>query len=203
MAESEIQVTSSGGTRVRTDTKSIGGQTRHQEFFLQGEHSLAAYGVHAAGLSIATLNDHLIQIMAGSSLVVRLRRIWIWQAALAGAANTVAFDLLRLTTAGTGGGTITPRPLDSADSASGATVMSLPTVKGTEGVQIIRGRLGIVAAQPTNPNGQPLVLWDSRPDSKPLIIPSGTSNGIAVKVVGNVATATVDVYAEFVETSFV
>lgn len=203
MSESEVQITSSGGTRLRTDTKSIGGQTRHQEYMLQGEHSLPAYAVHAAGISAATLDAHAIQIMAGSTLPVRLRRIWIWQANLAGGAATVAFDLLRLTTAGTGGGTITPRPLDSADAASGATVMSLPTSKGTEGVQLIRGRLGVVSAQPTNPNGQPLVLCDARPDSKPVIIPAGAANGLAIKVVGNVASLTVDIYAEFVETTFV
>lgn len=204
MAESEVQITSSGGTRLRTDTKTISAVTRHQEYMLQGEHSLPTYGIHAALISVQTLNDHALQIMAGSTLPVRIRLIEIWQAGLAGAAGTAAFDILRLTTAGTGGGSITPRPLDSADSASGATVMSLPTTKGTEGVQIKRGRLGMVAAQPSNPNGQPLTLWSARPDGKPLIIPAGTANGIAIKVVGNATSpASVDLYVEFVETTFV
>lgn len=203
MAESEIQVTSAGGTRVRTDTKSIGGQTRHQEYHLQGEHSLATYAVYAGSVSITNANDHVFQIMAGSTLPVRIRVIRVWQAGLAGTVNTGAFDVFRLTTAGTGGTAITPRPLDSADAASGATAMTLPTVKGTEGVALLRARLAMVAAQPTNADG-PLVVYEARTDAKPLIIPSGTSNGIALKNLSAIASpASVDFYVEFVETSFV
>lgn len=203
MAEAFVNVTEGSGKKLHGWDRVIGANTVIDEFMLPGEYPVASYTFAATGVSIATVNDHLLQIMAGASLNVRIRRIDAWQAGLAGAVSTVALQLLRLTTAGTGGTALTAAKLDTADAAAGATGMTIPTVKGTESTILRTVRMGIVAAQPTNPNGLPLEVWDQIPNSKPVVIPAGAANGIAVKVVGNVAGATMDIYAEIVETSFV
>jgi hypothetical protein len=45
--------------------------------------------------------------------------------------------------------------------------------------------------------------FDEHRSSKPIIIPAGTSNGIAVRINTGVATHTLSVTVEFVETTFV
>jgi len=201
MANSIIQVTSGGGPKISTWNRTIGANSVEEQFLLPGEYPYASYVVVAGGVSAATANAHLIQLMAGSSLNVRIRRIEIYQAGLSSAVNTVAIDTFRLSSAGTGGGVVTPAPLDTTDSASGATAQTLPSSKGTETTVLDRFRLGVVAAQPTNLyTFQPLYAQGA--NTKPLMIPAGTANGIALKIVGNCAGLTLDVSIEFVETAF-
>lgn len=205
MAEAFVNVTEGSGKKLHAWDRVIGANTVLDEFTLPGEYPLATYLISASGISAATLNDHVLQIMAGASLNVRIRRIWAWQAALAGAAGTVALQVLRLTTAGTGGTAITPARADNGDAAAGANAMTLPTAKGTESTVLVPNRrAGVVAAQPTNPNAVPMVVYEENPlqRAKPIVIPAGTANGIAVKATGNVAGLTLDLWAEIVETSF-
>jgi len=200
MAETFINLTEGSGKKAHAWDRTIGANTVLDEFVLPGEYPLATYTVIATAISIATVNDHVVQIMAGASLNVRIRRIKIHQRGLTSGVTMGAFDLYRLTTAGTGGSSITPAKRNNADSAAGATAMSLPSSKGTEGVQVDRLDLAIIQTAPitTGP-----VLWEQHPSTEPLIIPAGTSNGLAIKSVVAAATATVDVVVEIVETSFV
>jgi len=82
--------------------------------------------------------------------------------------------LRRLTTAGTGGSQYIPEKMDPADSASGFTVMTRPTVKGTEGSVILRGQMDAVQQFPLDINFEQAL-------GKPLTIAAGTANGIALK----------------------
>jgi hypothetical protein len=201
VAASNIQITAGSGTRLATYSYTEGGVTVHDEKFIPGEYPYDSYTIHAEGVSGATADAHMLQIMAGASLNVRIRRIRIQQAVLAGAAASIAIDIFRLTTAGTGGTAITPAKMDTGSAAAGCTAMTLPTVKGTESTFVgPRIRLAAVAAQPTNPNG-PFELIQL-PNVLPLRINAGTTNGIAFKATGNLATATWDLYVEVVETSF-
>jgi hypothetical protein len=45
--------------------------------------------------------------------------------------------------------------------------------------------------------------WEQLPNAGPIVIPAGTTNGIAVKILNGIATTTsINVYIEFVETAF-
>ena len=203
MAESIIQVTSAGATKLHTFNRTIGANSVEDEVVLFGENYLASYVVADAEPSIATGNAHCLQIMAGASLKVRIRRIEIQPAGLATAAARGAWGIYRLTTAGTGGTAMTPALLDPADSASGATAMTLPTVKGTEGVIVGILTDAVTQTVPTSGVISPRVAVDfDRPRSKPLIIAAGVANGIAIKNLVAVAAASITINVWFDESNF-
>jgi hypothetical protein len=203
MTETFVNVTEGSGKKLHHDLKTIGANDVLDEYVLPGEYALASYFVSPlAAVSVATANDHALQIMAGSSLKVRIRRIR-WEQngnATTGAIGNV--ELFRLTSAGTGGTAVTPRPFDTSDAAAGCTAMTLPTAKGTEGVLL--ARIAFAYRQTVATSGaqtNPVWEWTQLPGTKPLIIPAGTTNGIALKVSGNTG-ATVIINVELVETSF-
>lgn len=205
MAESFINLTEGSGKKAHTWNRTIGANDVHDEFTLPGEYPLATYSVVATGISAATSADHVIQIMAGSSLNVRIRKIEIQQATLITSASESSVFVMRLTTAGSGGTSVTARPYDSADSAAGATAQTLPSSKGTEGVTLDILRTWPIQTYSTA-GGPGSGQRDERvqlPNTKPIIIPAGTSNGIALKVTTGRAGMSFDVIIEFVETSFV
>lgn len=199
MAEGNINFSEGSGKRIHTWDRTISSTLVQDQFMLPGEFPYASYVATANGISTATSGDDLMQVMAGSSLNVRVRRIVLRQQAAASAVASTVIQIVRLTTAGTGGTSVTPRQLDSADAASGATSMTLPSAQGTAG-NILWNRaiwLGTAAI--------PVVdVWEWRhlPDSKPIIIPAGTSNGIALNLVTGVASASLTIDVEFVETAF-
>jgi len=203
-----IQVTEGSGKRLATGaTYTENSQTVRDEKSILGENYLASYTITTSGtsgVSIATANSHPLQIMAGASLKVRVRRIEVHQATVATTVALPVFSLFRLTTAGSGGTAVTPNPLNPADSASGATAMKLPSSKGTEAAEITTAVpyfMQTLAA--SNQLIQPIIVWDfDRPRSQPLIIAAGTSNGIAVKNVTAVAAGQVVIVAWIDETPF-
>lgn len=207
MAESFVNVTEGSGKKLHTFNRTIGANSVEDEGVFLAENYLASYVIStpfAAAVSTATANSHLLQIMAGASLKVRIRRIEIWQNALATAVAIMDLRIYRLTTAGTGGGVAAVSPEDTADGGAGATAMVLPTAKGTEGV-------GLRAAAPTMVQTlaatalplPPILVWDfDRPRSKPLIIPAGAANGIAIKNITAVAAGAVYINVDIDETNF-
>lgn len=206
MAESFIQLPADGsGKKSHSFDRTIGGNVVHDSVAVAGEQYLASYVVgHEALASTATLDSHLLQLMAGAALNLRVRRIEIYMGALATAATLMNVAVVRLTTAGTGGTAQTARALDPSDAAAGASAMSLPTAKGTEGVRLAWSNpymLQTVAA--SSQLVQPIACWDfDRIHGKPLIVPAGTSNGIAVKNLSAVAGASVLVAVYFDEANF-
>lgn len=209
MAESLVQVTEGSGKKLHTWNRTIGANSVEDEYVLLGENALASYVISSSfgipgGVSTATANSHLLQIMAGASLKVRVRRIEVHQAVAATTAALMHTQILRLTTAGTGGTVIGFAGLDPTDAASGATVMTLPTVKGTEGTGIVSTHAYMMQTIAASAQlGQPIAVWDfDRPRSKPLILAAGTTNGIAVKNVTAIAGGAVTVVAWVDESSF-
>lgn len=205
MAEALIPVTAGSGTNIHSWSKTIGANTVHDQAIFNGEYPYASYTVIASTISVATSTDHILEIMAGSTLNVKIRRIRIEQLANATTAALDSFLLMRVTTAGTGGTAITPGKLDNSDSAAGCTAMTLPSSKGSESTEIRRETLVMrqafltTAAQP-----EESIEWDfDRPRIKPLIIAAGTSNGICIKNGSAIAGATVIVYVELTEQNFV
>lgn len=206
MAESIVQVNSGTGPKLHTFNKTIGANSVEDEVVILGEQYLASYTVTTGAVSTATSASHVLQIMAGASLKVRIRRIELFQLAAATAAAIGQFQILRLGTAGTGGTAITPMQLESTDAAAGATAMTLPTVKGTETGANVLHQANAYLFQTVGASTQftnPLYVWDfDRLRMKPLIIPAGVANGICVKMGAAFAGATVMLVAYFEETSF-
>jgi hypothetical protein len=204
MADASIVVTAGSGTNLHSDTRSYSGSTKHDQYVLPAEFTLPSYVALGASVSIATINDHVIQLMAGSSLNVRIRRIKVEQSSNATTAAATSLSIMRLTTAGTGGSGVTPASFDTADSASGATARTLPSSKGTESTELLRAAMvWRQAVSATGSQFDDIYEWVQHPGMKPIIIPAGTSNGICIKTTSAVAGATVHVTIEFTETAFV
>lgn len=203
MAESLVQVTEGSGKKLHTWSRSIGANTVEDEAVYLADQPLASYSINTAAASLATANDHVLQIMAGASLPVYVRRIQFMQVGLATTAGFSSVQILRLTTAGTGGTASTVAPLDTTDPAAGCTGMTLPTVKGTEGTRLWIGSIGVVQTIPAA-GANPLILdldFD-RLRIKPIRIPAGTANGICVKIITATAAATVASVAFVTEANF-
>jgi hypothetical protein len=208
MAESIVQVTEGSGKKLHTNSRTIGANTVEDEYILAGEPFLAMYRVvmSTTYASFATADSHVLQLMAGASLNVYVRRIRLYQHVAATTGALGSWNVMRLTTAGTGGTAFTPAPVDSTDSASGATAMSLPTVKGTETVGVDQGEAYVIqtigASQ--NPGSLPLLLdFDYRFErTKSIRIPAGTANGIALKNRQAHAAVTGHVVIDFTEANF-
>lgn len=207
MAESTLAVTAGSGSNLRVNTRSISATTTLEQFVQIADPNKATYNIVTAATSIATAASHTLQIMAGSTLPVYLHRIMVWQIGLATSAAIVNWDILRLTTAGTGGTALTPAPLDTTDSASGATAMTLPTAKGTESTALFRFSTSLTQTVATQSGGQMATLladldFDMLLKSKVPRIAAGTSNGIVLKQVTGAAAATVYVVATISEASY-
>lgn len=204
MSESFVQVNSGTGPKLHTNQRTIGANNVEDEVVVQGEQYLASYLFNPANVSIATSADHFLQIMAGASLNVYVRRIRVFQAVLATTAAIFTVGLLRLTTAGTGGTAVTPQALDSTDGAAGATAMVLPTVKGTEGANLGVATAMLTQTVPTAGGSLLLVEWDfdKMYKSKHLRIPAGTANGICLKTGSGHAGASVRWEAWITEANF-
>ena len=195
MAESIVQVTEGVGKKLHTNSYTVGANTVEDEFMVPGPFPYATYTVYATAVSGATGASHVMQLMAGASLKVRIARITVQMIAVPVNANRL--EIVRLTTAGTGGTAVTARPFETSDAAAGAAGMTLPTVKGTEGVFL--GSLAPTLA--TAVGSTTKWEWVQHPNSKPIIIPTGTANGIALKAAG-LAASTYDIEILFVETAF-
>lgn len=205
MAASNLSITQGSGTRLATNSYTEGGVTVHDEKTILGEPYLAAYTIApGGGISTATLDSHMLQIMAGASNRVRIRRIELYQQAAATTATLMGIQIMRLTTAGTGGGSQTPNPLDPADGGAGMSAMTLPTAKGTETSVMWSGAVYMMQTIAASAAlASPLVVIDfDKLRSKPLTIAAGTSNGIAIKNTAAVAAGTLRVTVWADESTF-
>lgn len=205
MGESFVNVTEGSGKKLHTNLRTIGANDVHDEVVVSGLPYLATYSLNIGFISIATLNDHIVQLMAGSSLVVYVHEIMLTQDSVATTAAFAAFRLLRLTTAGTGGTAGTPTPHDSTDAASGATGMTLPTAKGTEGTVFdTQSRYVTQTPGAAAMAGNLTYYWAAPPGGlvKPIRIPAGTANGIALKSLRAVSGCTVNGHVTFSEANF-
>ena len=200
MTANQITYTEGAGAVLDAYSRTYGAGEQKVQKVITVHTDAPTYSIALCGIGIGTSTDHLLQLMNGASGVMIVTRVHVAQFALAGADAAWGFDLFRLTSAGTGGSSVATsgaNPVlvanDPGDSAfSGAAKYAVTSSKGTEGDQIARRRLTIKTAQPTS-----YVEWTPAPGSKGIVVPAGTSNGIAVKNVTSVATATVDIMVTF------
>lgn len=205
--DSTIGVNEGVNKFLRALQRSIGGTNVQLQGIHLEEPALATYAIQTGAISAATANDHLLQIMAGSTLNVYLRRLQVFQVGLATAAAVGRWELKRLTSAGTGGTAITANPMDATDAAAGAAGMSLSTVKGAEGVNLAAGSWQLTQTVATQaPGRDPTMLLDLDFDKlfrgKPPRITAGTANGLVLKHLTAIAAATVVVAAVVTEANF-
>lgn len=205
MAESYVQVTEGAGKKLHTIQRTIGANSVEDEVVVAGLPHLSTYRSTATGaVSAATADTHLLQLMAGPSLNVYVRRIRVYQAVLASALAAGAMDVKRLVAAGSGGTALTSIALDSTDPSAGATLQTAPTSKGTVGSALSRHIAIFMAAWPTAGGESALLTeWEFGDElSKMLRIPAGTSNGIAVVQATAIAGASIYIETEFIEANF-
>lgn len=197
-----IQVTSGTGPKIATGpTYTENANVVQDQKVILGEPYLATYALTHTPVTTGNSNSDFLEIMAGASLNVRIRYMEVLQLVLATTAAITNILLVRLTSAGSGGTAVTPRPLNPADSAAGATAMTLPSVVGGQGATIANScPYFLQTANASTQFQQPIITWDFR--QAPLIIPAGTSNGITIRITAAVAAATATSNVYFAESAF-
>lgn len=196
MAGSHIQVTTGSGPFIATGASYTEASTTVlDQKVIEGEPYLPAY--HAWMISCgAAANAHVMALMAGASLNVYIRRISLFGTA-AGAGELI-MQVTRLTSAGnTNNGTNGLGQLDATDSAPGATILTSPTNKGTEGAIVT-----MLALQIQTTAGAVMEWRFDGSRTKGLKIAAGTSNGIALKAYNGGAGNSISGFIEFVEAPF-
>lgn len=154
-----------------------------------GQSDDATYCVSRAGVAPTTATE-LITIeafaaTASLSGAVRIQRIEITQVGSQTTAGIVVLQLLRTTTAGTGG-VVTPTVMDPADPAYPGICRANPTA-GTESTVLLDIPIYVPAAIGAF---VPIVIDMATVDSiKTPVIPAGTANGIALKHPGAAGAA--------------
>lgn len=193
-----------GGKKLHYDLKTIGANDVLDEYVLAGEVSLSSYNLSSSTVVLTTANDHLLELMCGVALNIRLRRVRIYQTVLVTAAAIARFQLIRLSTAGTGGTVVTPRVITNTTPAAAATGMTLPTVKGTEGSTLDEATAGLMQTAPAAGGSTLLVDWDldKLGHVGGYYLPAGSANGVCVKNTAAFAGASVMVVATFTEMNF-
>ena len=206
MAESSLAVTPGSGLNLRTNSRSVGGSTVHEQGVMSAEGNAATYTASAKAVSLLTSASHLLVLQADGTNYIRLRRVTIQQVGVATSATPADISIVRSTTAGsTFGTTITPVALDLAASAFSGVCGSLPSVKGTVSTAspLLQARLPIATSTIT-PGYR--WEWNARYDnSKSIVTGTATSSGIVVYLTTGIAatTPTVDIEVEFVVTSYI
>lgn len=192
-----MQITEGSGKKLHTFDRVVGANTVHDEIVVVGAPYLAAYSVVANALTIAG-NDKLLVLFAGASEKLRVYRIRVQQAAIASAGDLLVFGISRTTSAGTGGTVLTPHPHETTDAAS-ASAISKPTGGAALGVEIGRRFAPLLSTYPMGT----FTEWVAVDGVKPIVIPAGTANGLAVVALGTPAgTPTVNVEIVFSAANF-
>jgi len=182
---------------LHTEQRTISGTAREDQYVQLGESAYPTYNAIGANVSLATVNDHLIQVMGDGTNYTRIKRISFIVRDHPAAANAAILGLYRLSTAGTGGSAVTPNGYDSADTYGGG-AMTLPSSKGTEGALLH----SFVIPLPTAPDDARYVYWEVLPDTKPMIVGTSTANGLAIKSLWAVASCSLEINVEFITTSY-
>jgi hypothetical protein len=199
MTTSAIAVTEGSGKNIWTDQRSVSSVNREAQYVLLAEPALPTFNVTAEGVSCATSSSHLLQIMAGSSLYVRVHKIVVTQLAAATSIANPAIKIIRISTAGTTGTAVAVLQADMADTAS-LTGLSLPSSKGTETALFHSAAITLRTSTWVEAAG--VWVWEPPARTKPLVITAGTSNGIVVAIGTGVAGATVNITATCTETAW-
>lgn len=155
--------------------------------------------VTSSPVPLATASSHVFQLMGSTINRNLLRWIEVTQVGVAASAKQVEFEVRRLDTAGTGGTTLTPNPVDQVDPVTTTRGMTLPSSKGTED-ELLGKRAGPVLTAPTAGHARVVRFeWVDDVTTKPVTVSAGGTSGIALKNLQTDTTATVLVEVGFQE----
>lgn len=199
-----VQIAEGVGKLMRVIQRSIGGSTVYLQGVFTEDSPYDTFTAISAAVVAPAANDHVFQLMAGANKDVYLHRLVAWQLAAATAAAIDQYQLLRLTTAGTGGSAITPNPLDLTGNAVTATARGAVTAsKGTEGAILDTQTayfLQTIGATPGGVQTTKLLDFDYRAsDTMKPRITRGAANGLALKALTTRAAASLVIVATFSE----
>lgn len=150
-----------------------------------GQPALATYSLPSGALAAASATDLLV-VEAPSAGVIRLQRLVIWNPGSQTTAGIVDLQLIRKTSAGTGGA-VTPNPLDSSDAAYGGLCRAGVTTRGADGA--VLDTIGVYVPAAVAAFAPLVVDWSQSDSTKAPVILPGTGNGIALKHPGSTGAA--------------
>ncbi len=190
MSESSLPLTDgdgSGGLRVNTQT--IGGTAVDTQAVFVGQTPNKTYTMRFQDTSMATANAHLAVIMGNGTAYPKIHEIHIAQGGTATGTAVAEIQVLRVTTAGTGGTAVSARPFHPSNTSpySGSCFV-LPSAAGSEGDILLNDSMNLRTAN----TGQVVPMhWTQTNFAEPIISGNGTASGIAIKnlraVVGGTA----------------
>ena len=156
---------------------------------VQGTSSRPTYAVNTLTAAPTAANYTVLTIEAGAAKIPRLRRVIISHPGFGTAAAALTFEVIRTTAASSVGTVVTPSVYDTSvpDAAySGVARSNGPTI--TAGTQITT----FTIFQPATLPGAftPVVFEFYGQNSKPLVIPTGVTNGLALRCINGNAGAT-------------
>jgi len=200
MAEGVVGVDEGTDKYLHTWQRSIAATDKEDQVVLEGESVNPTYSLITAPVATTTSASHLVFIMGDGTLYTRIRRVFIEQVVAAGSATLANIQMFRLTTAGSGGGALSARPHDSADTNPYAgTIQTLPSSKGTEGNFLWARYLWLTNSIAAQPNS---IEWVARNNMKPIIIGPAATDGLAIKIATGIATSTVNIHIEFTTSTY-
>jgi hypothetical protein len=178
MAEGIVQISEGSGKKLHTFERTVGANSVHDSVMVPGEPYRATYQVLASQVSTATAGGRLLSVWAGASSPVRIWYVSIYQTALATAANRMRIVMQRHAVAGTDGTLLTNYRHDRSDPAPGFTARTLPTTAVSSDV-FLPASITMYQAHPIGAGAS----WEWSADKggrlKPIVIPAGTTNGVA------------------------
>lgn len=175
---------------LHSSSRSYGGTTKEDQYTHLADPARVTYAAFAQAVSIATSAAHAIFIQADGTNYTKIWGIDVQEVGLP-SASLANFLVIRTTTAGSGGTSVSGFPMDGADTSPyGGTIQTLPTAKGTEGSTLFGYRLPLAAANPLTLDNK----WSWRADAnqKPITIGTAATGGICLKIVTGITSATVD-----------
>ena len=196
MADGSLPLTDgdgSGGLRVNTQT--IGGTAVDTQAVFVGQTPNRTYTMRFQDTSMATANAHLAVIMANGTSYVKVHEINIGQGGTATGTAVPEFQVLRVTTTGTGGTAVSARPFHPSNTSPySGNCFTLPSAAGSEGDILLNGSMNV---RTVNTGVVTPWYWCAGDVTEPIITGNGTASGIAIKNLRAVVGGTAAGYIKF------
>ncbi len=191
-----LQEAASPDKYFHTAQRDYSGTNKEDQYVLKAYPVRTTYRAYASAVSTATSLDQLIFIQADGSNYTFINGIRVTQSTLAGSPATAKLRIIRTSTAGSGGGAVSAYPMDAADASPYAgTIQTLPSSKGTEGVTLFGGPMGMTDANPMTTANQ--FFYRFGDDEKGILIGTAVTDGVCIKIITGISSGAVDVVLEF------
>jgi len=176
------------GQRSEAQSISVVPALNHTALVENNNGKKRSYTVLIDGAAPTSANYVLAAIEAGAAVGFRLRRLTISIPGSQTTAGRQRFELVRTTAASAAGVATTPQPRDLTDAAfSGIAKITNPTI--TAGVSVFSFSLVKPTAVTTAPGFTAFQVSFDELNMKPIIVPAGIVNGIALREINGAAGA--------------